>query len=86
MVAGEELLKSFESSPGKQRVFCSRCGAPILSRLAKKPETVRVRLGTLDTPVGRAPDYHFWIDGKADWYEIHDHLPQHPGFEPGRAR
>ncbi len=29
LTAGKELLKAFESSPGKQRVFCSGCGSPI---------------------------------------------------------
>ncbi|HVT36896.1 MAG TPA: GFA family protein [Nevskiaceae bacterium] len=83
-ISGAELLSSYESSPGKQRVFCSRCGSPIYSRSAKRPGVVRIRVGTLDTPVGRVPDYHFWVQDKADWYEIRDGLPQHRGVVPNR--
>ncbi|WP_231866144.1 MULTISPECIES: GFA family protein [unclassified Alcanivorax] len=36
-VRGEALLKSYESSPGKQRVFCCECGSPIYSSHEKKP-------------------------------------------------
>lgn len=34
LVSGEDLLQAYESSPGKQRVFCRRCGSPVLSRRA----------------------------------------------------
>jgi hypothetical protein len=84
VVAGAELLKEFESSPGKHRVFCGRCGSPIVSKGGKTPDIVRVRIGTLDTPVGRRPDFHFMAEFKADWDEINDGLPRYPGFEPGR--
>jgi hypothetical protein len=81
---GSELLSSYESSPGKQRVFCRVCGSPVFSKSAKKPGVVRIRLGLLDTKVHRRPDYHFFVDDKADWHEIADELPQYPGFETGR--
>lgn len=81
---GTELLSAFESSPGKERVFCRRCGTPLFSRRAIDPETVRIRLGMLDTPVGQ-PDAHIFVADKADWDELHDDLPQYPGFEPTRV-
>ena len=46
----EELLREYESSPGKFRTFCSNCGSPIFAYLAATKDLVRVRLGTLDTP------------------------------------
>ena len=51
-VAGEELMKEWESSPGKRRCFCGRCGSPILKRNDDHPETIRLVLGTLDTDPG----------------------------------
>ena len=36
--SGAELLKSFEASPGKQRVFCSVCGSPIYSKKDALPD------------------------------------------------
>lgn len=82
-VAGEESLRAYESSPGKERVFCSVCGSPILSRLAAAPGTVRLRAGSLDAPVGARLDFHFHTASKADWWELADDgLPHYPGPRP----
>lgn len=78
LIRGEELLKSFESSSGKLRVFCGRCGSPLWSERATAPETIRLRVGSLDTPLQHAPDYHIHTQSKAPWYEIRDGAPQHP--------
>ncbi len=75
-VAGEELLKEWESSPGKRRCFCGRCGSPILKRNDARPETLRLRLGTLDTDPGVKPSKHIYVRSKAPWVEINDGLPQ----------
>lgn len=82
---GKELLRAFESSPCKERVFCSRCGSPLYSRRAAEPDSLRLRLGTLDTPVGKKPSAHIWVSGKADWDAICDDIPQFDGYEPSRA-
>lgn len=36
-ISGSELLAQFESSPGKKRVFCRRCGSPVYSYKASLP-------------------------------------------------
>lgn len=84
ITAGAELLRAFESSPGKERVFCSRCGSPLLSRRPAEPDFLRLRLGTLDTPVGAKPAAHIFAASKAEWDVIGDGVPQYAGFEPGR--
>src|SRR6185369_9325542 len=50
LVSGADTLREFESSPGKVRAFCSRCGSPIYALLAESPDLMRIRLGSLDTP------------------------------------
>src|ERR1700752_5502963 len=45
-VAGKELLKEWESSPGYHRVFCGRCGSPIVKRKVKDPENLGLAVGT----------------------------------------
>lgn len=81
-VSGEDRLTAYESTPGKQRVFCATCGSPIMSRLASKPEVVRIRAGSLDNPTGGALSFHFYVASKADWWEITDDLPQYPEARP----
>jgi hypothetical protein len=74
---GAELLKAYESSPGKQRVFCSVCGSPLYSRAEALPGVLRLRMGSLDTPPQIRPQAHIFAAYKAGWHDITDDLPQH---------
>jgi hypothetical protein len=76
IIEGASALKAFESSPGVHRHFCSNCGSPVISRRDAMPDVVRLRLGTLDTPMLAPPTAHYFVASKAGWYEIHDDLPQ----------
>jgi hypothetical protein len=76
LTSGRELLTEFESSPGKQRVFCHRCGSPIFSRTAKLPGVVRIRMGLINEPLAARPVAHFYTDSKCNWWSINDGLPQ----------
>lgn len=74
--SGAELLKSFEASPGKQRVFCSTCGSPIYSKKDALPRVLRIRAGLINEPLSSKPAAHFYTDSKANWWPINDDLPQ----------
>ncbi len=52
---GRDLLRAWESSPGKERVFCGRCGSPLYSRRVAETDFPRLRIGSLDAPVGPRP-------------------------------
>ncbi|WP_417565651.1 GFA family protein [Marinobacter sp.] len=82
LLTGEDSLSGFESSPGKERVFCRRCGSPIFSRRASAPEVLRVRAGLLDGPLETPLAGHAFTDSRADWWQITDDLPQFPGPRP----
>lgn len=82
LVAGAEQLAEFESSPGKKRCFCRTCGSPVISRRDDRPEMVRVRAGLIDGPLEVRPVSHAYTDSRANWWEIRDDLPQHPGARP----
>ena len=84
IVAGQDSLAAYESSPGKKRHFCSVCGSPIISTRESVPDVVRLRIGTLDSRTGDRPAAHIFTRSMAAWDEIHDELPQHAGEEPGR--
>ncbi len=76
--SGSAAIVEYESSPGKFRAFCGRCGSPMYSRTAAEPETLRIRLGTLDQDPGGRPRLHVWTSEKAAWFAIHDDVPQIP--------
>lgn len=77
IVKGAEFLSTYESEAGVQRIFCSKCGSPIIGRRENAPETVRVRIGTLNTPLKTKASGHIFVGSKAEWYEIHDEIPQY---------
>lgn len=81
-VRGEERLKSFESTPGKERVFCRDCGSPVFSRLATLPGVVRIRAGLLNEPLETRPAFHFFVASACNWWQINDDLPQYPEWRP----
>ena len=76
LLSGAELLASFESSPGKQRVFCRTCGSPIYSLKDSLPGVLRIRLGLLNEALDVQPVAHFYTGSKANWWSITDDLPQ----------
>jgi hypothetical protein len=77
ITSGRDLVSEYESSSGKFRAFCSRCGSPIYSRRESDPDTRNLRLGTLDSDPQRRPLAHVWVGAKAPWYSIGDSLPQY---------
>jgi hypothetical protein len=90
ITSGTSTLKEYESSPGKVRAFCGQCGSPLYSRRAARSDVLRIRVGTLDTPVGARPVAHIFATSLPDWDRILDDLPQYPDSPQelllGRAR
>ena len=78
VVQGKEALKTFSTPQGVHRQFCGNCGSPLVSRRDNVPDVVRLRLGSLDTPLANGPQAHIYVGSKAAWFEILDQLPQHP--------
>ncbi len=79
VISGEQALTEYESSPGKKRCFCSHCGSHVFAYFDAQPETVVLRIGTLDSDPGIRAQAHIWVSDRAPWYEIHDTLPQFEG-------
>jgi hypothetical protein len=57
LIAGEEKLSAFESSPGKMRRFCSGSGTHIVAERADQPHVV-LRVATLDDDPTVRPAVH----------------------------
>ena len=77
IVQGEQLLKKYQSSETTQRCFCGECASPIISIKTDTPDTYRLRIGTLDTPLEHKPSMHIFVAHKAEWDIICDDLPQY---------
>lgn len=75
VVQGQGALKAHTNDKGVSRWFCGQCGSPIY---VSQGEQMRLRLGGLDTPLDTPPQMHIYTDSKADWFTVHDGLPQHP--------
>jgi hypothetical protein len=81
-IRGEDVRKSFESSPGKHRHFCSECGSQLVAERDGAP-AVMLRLGGLDTPIHVERQWHIWRSDGASWYDPSVALPELPeGFPP----
>jgi len=78
LLRGDGLLAEYESSPGKRRVFCKRCGSPIYSTRSALPGVLRIRVGLIDGPVAAKPVAHIHVASKCNWWPISDSLPQFP--------
>jgi hypothetical protein len=81
-VAGEDLLRHWESSPGVRRFFASCCGSPIYKREDASPGELGFRLGTLDSDPGMKASMHYCVGSQAPWVAIEDALPQETGGPP----
>lgn len=83
--AGEDLLSVFESSPGKFRRFCSRCGSHLVAERAAS-SSVMLRLGCLDTPISVRDMGHIWRSDGATWFDPSVKLPEYPEARPASRR
>lgn len=82
LLCGQDLIREFESTPGKFRAFCTCCGSPLYAYLSALPEVLRIRLGSLDTPFLKQPQAHTWVSDKASWEPIAGSLPQFETWAP----
>ena len=76
MLAGEEVLTRFASSPHGVRSFCSRCGTSIFCELDHDPDTIDIPLAIMDGEIDRAPQAHIYFDDRASWVAVGDALPR----------
>jgi hypothetical protein len=80
-LAGEDLIRRFESSPGEFRGFCSRCGS-VAPEDAVEGQVMMPAGNFDDDPIVR-PVAHIFVNSKAAWHVIADDLPQFEQFAPG---
>lgn len=79
---GTDVLKSYESSPGKRRYFCGHCGSPLIAR-RDGLDAVIVRVATLDDDPGQTPQWHIWASDEVPWLQYGPQIPAYAEWEPG---
>ena len=78
---GEAGLRAFESSPGKNRYFCGRCGTQIVAQHTGS-ERMILRVATLDDDPGARPIGHIWASHEAPWLAYGPHVPAYDEWAP----
>ncbi len=73
---GRQYIKEYQSSSGKTRGFCLQCGSPLYAFNSASPDLLRIRLGSLDTPLNKTCKAHSFVADKASWELIEGEVPQ----------
>ena len=81
VTSGAEALSAFESTPGKLRHFCSKCGSHIYAERPELPFVV-LRAATLDDDPGIKPEMRVWCSHAAPWTQTAPDIPPYPEGAP----
>ena len=76
IIAGEESITKYQSSPDVQRWFCSTCGANLRWSSRRHADLFEIPYGILDGEPNLKPTMHIYSASKAPWFEITDGLVQ----------
>ena len=83
IVAGKELVRSFQPSEGSAKTFCSRCGSNLFGGGWPNSPRASVRLSALDTSFDQKPTAHIYVRSVAVWETLPDdgleRFETHPG-------
>jgi len=76
IVAGEDRLTRYSSSPHGTRSFCKDCGTALFCASENHPEHVDIPLANMQGPIDKQPQMHFYFDSHVDWVPLDDDLPR----------
>jgi hypothetical protein len=83
ILAGEELIGSFDPPDGAAKLFCTACGSALWSLRAGDPPLVSIRMAAFDGDPGVRPSYRQFVANAASWEPIPDDgLPRFDGRLP----
>lgn len=75
--AGADIVAAFESTPGKNRWFCPRCGTHLMAEWRDQDQVI-LRIGSLDTLPEQKPVVHIWMDHANAMLEAPDGISRMP--------
>ena len=82
---GEGMLQAYESSPGKHRRFCGKCGTQLIAERVGYTMLI-LRVATLDDDPQRKPELHIWASAEVPWLEYGPQIAAYPHWEPGHGK
>jgi ADP-ribosyl-[dinitrogen reductase] hydrolase len=72
VVAGEELLRTYQPPEGTAKTFCSVCGSNLFGGGWPESDRASVRLSAIDDALDGSPARHIWTRSVASWETLPD--------------
>jgi hypothetical protein len=72
ILAGEDLVRTYQPSEGSAKTFCSTCGSNLFGGGWPDSEHSSVRLSTLDEPFEGTVGSHIFVRSLAPWEVLPD--------------
>jgi hypothetical protein len=72
ILAGTELLQTFQPAEGSAKTFCRTCGSNLFGGGWPDSETASVRASALDDPFDARPSAHLFVRSVAGWETLPD--------------
>ncbi len=72
IVAGDELVRTYQPDEGTAKTFCSVCGANLFGGGWPESEYSSVRLSAIDTPFEGGPGSHLYVRSLPPWATLPD--------------
>lgn len=72
IVAGEELLRTYQPHEGTAKTFCSVCGSNLFGGGWPERPEVSVRVTAIDDPFDQKPSRHINVQSVAPWETLPD--------------
>jgi hypothetical protein len=72
LLAGEELLRTYQPEEGSAKTFCSVCGSNLFGGGWPESDQASVRLSAIDSPLASSPKKHLYVRSLASWETLPD--------------
>jgi hypothetical protein len=72
IVAGEDLLQTFQPGEGSAKTFCRVCGSNLFGGGWPSSETASVRATAINDPFDARPSAHIFVRSLAPWETLPD--------------
>jgi len=81
-----EYERKADSGTAVTSAFCSKCGSPVYSRNAARPELIMLRASSLDDPEIFKPSISVYTSRAPSWDHVDPALPGFAAMPPAAAR